>query len=781
MSDHCPVFCKYKVPDLKEEKRTESGGSNVKTFPSWRKATDKQKSDFSNEVKLSLERITIPVHLLNCRNVHCKDTSHKADIDQLMCAVLGTIEETANKNMATSTKQQRKPKIPEWKEDIEPFRENAHFWHAIWISAGRPINCQLHDIMKKTRNRYHLIIRKKKRLIERGKCDEMLTSCLKNDTSIFDAIRKKRKCGHTVPSTIDGHSKDIPGYLATKYEKLYNAVDDEKNLVDLEDFLECSINQQNIKFVEKINSGVLKLSARKLKPGKTDPVLNVTSDFLVHAPDIVFQLLALCLKSYLIHAHVSDFLLISMLIPIIKNKLGDITSSNNYRSIAISSLIMKLFDIVIITLFKENLFFDDLQFGYQSEVSTSMCTWLATETISYFTRNGSEVFTCLMDMSKAFDTVQHSCLFKKLLDQGMPPIIVRFILVMYKNQQENVKWNNEFSRFFNIKNGVKQGAVLSAILYCVYTNRLFEELRRLKIGCHIGQNYVGIIGYAHDLFLLSPSLDGLQEMLRVCERYAGNHNLQFSADTNPQKSKTKCLAFLQKERELRGMKLCNNTLPWVGTGKHLGMRIDNIKDIFNRDIMEKRARYIQGNNQLMQEFSFASCMTKIFINKVYNGHHYGSVLWDLYGKQANMVYNTWNTSIRRMLRIDRKSHRYLIEPLSGTQHLKRRLLKGFATFTEKLSTSPKEAVRNVYEMVKHDCRSITGSNIRNIGLECAINPLRPLSNVDIEKKDFIRTPRDAIWKVPLIEELIEMRDGIKDNAEWTKQEIDYTIEYLCTA
>ena len=72
-----------------------------------------------------------------------------------------------------------------------------------------------------------------------------------------------------------------------------------------------------------------------------------------------------------------------------------------------------------------------------------------------------------MDMSKAFDTVKHSLLFQKLLDQGLPPIIVRFLLVTYKLQRANVKWNSDTSEFFAITNGVKQGAVLSAVLYCV--------------------------------------------------------------------------------------------------------------------------------------------------------------------------------------------------------------------------------------------------------------------------------------------------------------------------
>ena len=63
-----------------------------------------------------------------------------------------------------------------------------------------------------------------------------------------------------------------------------------------------------------------------------------------------------------------------MMIPIIKDKLGDRTSSDNYRSIAISSLVMKIFDLVILSVFEEFLQLDELQFGYQREVSTTMCT-----------------------------------------------------------------------------------------------------------------------------------------------------------------------------------------------------------------------------------------------------------------------------------------------------------------------------------------------------------------------------------------------------------------------
>ena len=159
----------------------------------------------------------------------------------------------------------------------------------------------------------------------------------------------------------------------------------------------------------------------------------------MNAPSILYELLSSILKSYIIHAHISEFLLLSNLIPIVKDKLSKITNSNNYRSIAISSLVMKIFDWVIILAYNKHLQLDDLQFSYQPNVSTSMCIWMAIETISYFSRNGSDIFSCLMDMSKAFDTVQHSVLFEKLLEQGLPCIIVRYLLRTYGLQQVNVK------------------------------------------------------------------------------------------------------------------------------------------------------------------------------------------------------------------------------------------------------------------------------------------------------------------------------------------------------
>lgn len=111
-----------------------------------------------------------------------------------------------------------------------------------------------------------------------------------------------------------------------------------------------------------------------------------------------------------------------------------------------------------------------------------------------------------------------------------------FLQFTKHNQAVKVKWNGTLSEAFSIKNGVKQGAVLSAILFCVYIDDLIKELRRNRDGCWINNRFVGITVYADDIVLLSPPLDGLQNKVDTCSTYAKQYHLTFSTNKNPTKS-----------------------------------------------------------------------------------------------------------------------------------------------------------------------------------------------------------------------------------------------------
>ena len=149
--------------------------------------------------------------------------------------------------------------------------------------------------------------------------------------------------------------------------------------------------------------------------------------------------------------------------------------------------------------------FNKFQFGLQENSSASLCSWMALETIALYQRGGSSVYGCLMDCTKAFDTIQQSLLFRKLLDAKIPPIFIRLLINIYLKQTADVSWQGKYSEEFRLRNGVKQGAVLSPVLFCFYMNGLFKLMKKSKNGCNVGHFYAGVLGYADDLLLLCPS------------------------------------------------------------------------------------------------------------------------------------------------------------------------------------------------------------------------------------------------------------------------------------
>ena len=110
----------------------------------------------------------------------------------------------------------------------------------------------------------------------------------------------------------------------------------------------------------------------------------------------------------------------------------------------------------------------------------------------------------------------------------MCPLTVRLLLNMYTQQKLQVKWDNILTQQFDVTNGVRQGGVLSPLLFSVYVDDLLEKLKNNGIGCHIGHHFVGALGYADDIILLCPTAYGLMKMIKICEDYANEHSILFN-------------------------------------------------------------------------------------------------------------------------------------------------------------------------------------------------------------------------------------------------------------
>ena len=124
-----------------------------------------------------------------------------------------------------------------------------------------------------------------------------------------------------------------------------------------------------------------------------------------------------------------------------------------------------------------------------------------------------------------------------MIEKKVPYILLRLLLFIYIHQSCYVKWNSKKSSSFAIKNGVRQGAILSPCLFCLYLDTLLKTLRESGLGCHIGEVYFGAFGYAEDDILLAPSRQALQLMLNICQEFSKEHSMQFSTDPDPKNQK----------------------------------------------------------------------------------------------------------------------------------------------------------------------------------------------------------------------------------------------------
>ena len=265
-----------------------------------------------------------------------------------------------------------------------------------------------------------------------------------------------------------------------------------------------------------------------------------------------------------------------------------------------------------------------------------LCSTMLIETIQYYDENGRQsVYVLFLDASKAFDRVCYSELFNILLDKKVCPRIVHLLCYMYLNQACCVKWNSKNSNNFSVSNGVKQGVVMSPILFTAYMDKLFKQLKHNGIGCHVGPVYAGAFGYADDVALVAPSLYSLKYMIAICEEFPKKHQITF----NPTKSKL--LYFNASNAVTPHIKL-------VMPPEHDRHIINNICDLYQR------------SNLIISQFRSCNSKTLDRLHKTYCMHMYGCELWNLSCNYIKDYKVAWRKIKRRIWNIPPRTHNNLV-------------------------------------------------------------------------------------------------------------------------
>ena len=421
VSGHAPIFSEFEVDHLPRKLLPE-----IKKVPkqNWKCATPSDKLNYKNRLQERLSRIHIPQDCLNCEDVKCMDADHCVDLDNYIIDIIEAVEDTTkdtipykNAPKDTKFKASRRKCLPGWREHVLPFKLEARFWYQEWRSAGKPMWGLLYDNMRFYRNKFKYAKRRTLIAAEAIRRDRFLESSLEGDKSLFEELKKFKGAPPNIASKVDGHTdpESITNHLKNIYQGLYNRTGTKAPLQNLLDEVNESITSSDTTEVEKVTPELIqKIVKDKIKSEKSDPEFDLTTDNLKQAPFSLFVHLANFFKGILIHGSISPSLLICAILLLIKDKNGATDNSNNYRGIALSSIILKVFDWVVLILFDKELKNDENQFGYQAESSANMCTWTAIKTINYFVNRGSPVYVCLLDYRKAFDYCNHVIMFRNL-------------------------------------------------------------------------------------------------------------------------------------------------------------------------------------------------------------------------------------------------------------------------------------------------------------------------------------------------------------------------------
>ena len=138
--------------------------------------------------------------------------------------------------------------------------------------------------------------------------------------------------------------------------------------------------------------------------------------------------------------------------------------------------------------------------------------------------------------------------------------------------------------------------------------------------------------------------------------------------------------------------------------------------------------------------------------------------------------------MRKLFGVDRKTHRFLIEPLSESLHPKVMLLSRMVGFYKAQTKSPKFCLRFLIKLAEIDKRTVIGKTLDHIRTSCGLalneNPkLRPA----LVKKSlkYREIKEDEQWRIPVLKELIETRDGEQVIPGFTNNEINEMLDFLC--
>ena len=777
LSDHNPVFLEVKInsSDLLQKNKTETKSMINFVGVNWSKASNED----INYYKFVLDQLLLGI---DHSSILCIDKNYDSVDEKVISNYIEQINECmilASKIAIPVSKYFSPREMPGWTEFVSPFRDDSMYWCRLWKDVGCPSYGFHYENMKEAKKQYHSAIRFIKNEKDTILKSKVANTLISNEfTEFWKVIKRNKRKKNIIPQVMDGVKgmKNIIELFHDKYKKLYNSYDDKENTIKLLNCVETKIRKMCCEGLCEYNHDIniiqIKNNVNKLKSKKNDPIYGIKSENVINGSDTLFMCLSILFNIF-VNKGITDFKFnSSILVPLVKDNSKSASISSNYRAISLNPILNKLFEYVLMEILQNlKIKTDSAQFGFKSNVSTTMCSFAVRETIDYYKSNDSNVYAAFLDASKAFDLIKHSKMFECLLNTNLCPSILRIIAMMYLVGNCRVQWNNDKSRSFDLKNGVKQGGVLSPFLFSIYINPLIKMMHNSRKGCYIGKTPANIFIYADDIVLLSPTVTSMKYMIELCEIYSYEYFLRFNGE------KSKVIPFTKYEvNNFVNICLNGNKLEIVNSYRHLGNVFINNRHLvdFKDAIHDMKVKC----NTIINEFRNVDTCAK---TKLFNSQCislYGSVLIDIdNNNDIERLKIEWRKCCRYILNLNKRTRSILLPFLMQTPNVLEIIYVRFLNFFIKGLNHEDEFIRSFFY------NSITSQNSY-----CVLNINKIISSLDMKYYELFEGKRiksknrliDDCWKINVINELIHMRDFRLYNF-FNRNEILTLLDDICTS
>ena len=549
-------------------------------------------------------------------NVNNMPVDNPKDIDYLCDTLVNTLLNVSNYTVPKS--KYCSFKKPYWNAELKSLHKIRKDLRLIWINEGRPRGKTFNSYVnyKQAKRIFATKLKLRVNTYEQEQYHDVSMSQDMNINKFWKYIRANKKhidnsCiikdGDIVYDTPESQLK----MWRTHYYNVLNESNDEAQDYD-NDFkyvVESEVEQLNNSMSKDDSPAGINLTpftldevtiiCNSLHNGKAPGADLLSYEHFKYSGNVCKSALARLFNSIIKYVYIPPAFKEGLLITVYKGHGKPKSEKNSYRGITLLPAINKVFEKCIHNRIKpfltETCFPPNLQLSGRSGVNNVMLSNLTQESVYSHTEHGSKVFACFLDIEKAFDKLWWNGFFLKLHKVGITHKLWHLFRDWFVGSSCRICLNGEMSDCFNITRSIKQGGILSMLNFCIYIHDIHKCIdAQYKYGLYCEQIYVGSMAFADDIVLLSPTKNGLDNMLSSAWTFSKKWRFTFSH------SKSKCMVFgeskISNQRNMghRTFKMGDHVIDEVTHYTHVGVTLcsyDN-SNVRTKAMCEKGTRLI---------------------------------------------------------------------------------------------------------------------------------------------------------------------------------------------